>query len=265
MNALAYGRRSTDTQDNTLPMQESLLRAYASTHQMDLADDALYLEDAVSGSIPFALRPRARQLMSRLRTGRYTDVLVHKIDRLGRNALDVLNTLEEMKKLGVRVHVLDLGGQSFDTTSAIGGMIVAVLAFAAQMEVERIRERTQTALADKSRKGELIGTVPYGWDAVETGQVNARGLPVRRLVVNEAEARWVRQMAAWRRAGLAYNQIARRLNARGVPTKNAGRTFRRNGQPRVAQAGWQCGNVARVLQNAHPKRLLRLPAQADAS
>jgi DNA invertase Pin-like site-specific DNA recombinase len=109
--------------------------------------------------------------------------------------MDVQNTIHTLREnLGVRVHIMDLGGHHFDTGHPLSGMIIAVLAYAAQMELERIRERIQTVLDHKTSKGELIGTVPYGYDAVETGAVTSKGVKVRKLVPNETELHWLRQM-----------------------------------------------------------------------
>jgi DNA invertase Pin-like site-specific DNA recombinase len=64
------------------------------------------------------------------------------------------------------------------------------------MELERIRERIQTVLDHKANKGELIGTVPYGFDAVETGAVTSKGVRIRQLIANERERVWLHQMVA---------------------------------------------------------------------
>ncbi|SRR6266540_117385 len=164
----------------------------------------------------------------------------------------------------VRVHIIDLGGQHFDSGHPLSGMIIAVLAYAAQMELDRIRERIRTVLDYKASKGELIGTVPYGYDALETGAVTSKGAKVRRLVPNEAEKHWLWQMAAWRQQGLSYNRIARQLNHLNVPTKQgAGNIIRFRPSHRwpdrravITRGKWQCGNVARVLSSKHTKRLL---------
>ena len=135
--------------------------------------------------------------------------------------------------------------------------------------------------------GELIGTVPYGWDALYRFQDghelrSAKALsgdelrPLQSahgeltscvLAINEIEKTWLRQMLAWRNAGVAYNQIAKRLNAMNVPTKLAEHLNRRSGRDRVTGSSWQCGNVARVLKSKHTGKLLSAlpPHGADPS
>jgi DNA invertase Pin-like site-specific DNA recombinase len=262
--AAIYGRSSTDKQEQSIDAQQSRMLAWANANDFTIEPSAVFLEDDTSGSIPFAQRPKGRMLLALLREGRIRHVIVPKIDRLGRSAMDVLNTIDHLTKAGIRTHIIDLGGQHFDTGSAIGGMIIAVLAYAAQMELERIRERIQTVLDHKASKSELIGTVPYGFDAIETGEVTGKGVKVRRLVPNETEVQWLRQMAAWRQQGLSYSRIARHLNELGVPTKTGGGTVIRykasrrwpNGRVLITRGKWQCGNVARVLNSKQTKRLL---------
>jgi len=61
-----------------------------------------------------------------------------KIDRPGRGAMDVQNTIQTFReKFRVRVHVIDLGGHHFDTGHPLSGMIIAGLAYAAQMPGRR--------------------------------------------------------------------------------------------------------------------------------
>jgi len=265
--AALYGRSSTDKQEQSIDAQQSKMLAWAHANGLVIDPSAIFLEDDTSGSIPFAQRSKGRMLLALLREGHIRHVIVPKIDRLGRSAMDVLNTIDRFTKAGIRTHIIDLGGQHFDTGSAIGGMIVAVLAYAAQLELERIRERIQTVLDHKTSKGELIGTVPYGFNAVQTGAVTSKGIKVRKLVPNEAETHWLRQMATWRQQGFSYARIARHLNQLGVPTKQgAGNQIRYRPTARwpkgrliITRGKWQCGNVARVLKSKHTQRLLTSP------
>jgi len=264
--AALYGRSSTRLQEQSIAAQETNMLDWASVNGFQADPAAVFLEDDTSGAIPFAERPKGAALLRLLREGRHKHLIVPKIDRLGRSAMDVQNTIHTLReKLGVRVHIIDLGGHHFDTGHPLSGMIIAVLAYAAQMELDRIRERIQTVLDHKASKGELIGTIPYGFYAIETGAVTSKGVRVRRLVPNPTEQHWLQQMIEWRRHGLSYNLIARRLNQLGVPTKTgAGNVIHYKPSPRwptgrtlLTTGRWQCGNVARVLNSKHTKRLLK--------
>ncbi len=84
------------------------------------------------------------------------DVLVvTKLDRLGRNAIDVQSTVELLEGKGIRVHCLALGG--VDLTSAAGKMTMGVLAAVAQFERDLLIERTQAGLERTKAAGTKLG------------------------------------------------------------------------------------------------------------
>ena len=161
--AALYGRCSTKLQEQSIAAQETNMLRWISANGFVVDPSAIFLEDDTSGSIPFAERPKGAALLRLLQQGRHRHLVVPKIDRLGRSAMDVQNTMHTLReKLGVRVHIVDLGGHHFDTGHPLSGMIIAVLAYAAQMELERIRERIQTVLDHTASKGEL----PEGFEAI---------------------------------------------------------------------------------------------------
>src|ERR1700683_1016432 len=81
-------------------------------------------------------------------------LIVTKMDRLGRNAIDVAGTAEKLSGMGVRVHCLALGG--VDLTSAAGRMTMGVINAVAQFERDLLIERTRSGLA----RAKAEGTVP---------------------------------------------------------------------------------------------------------
>jgi putative DNA-invertase from lambdoid prophage Rac len=109
--------------------------------------------ETVSGSTPAMERKGFAKLVDRLETG---DVLVvTKLDRLGRNAMDVRGTVERLAADGVRVHCLALGGA--DLTSAAGKMIMGVLSAMAEFERDLLIERTQAGLKRAKAQGKPLG------------------------------------------------------------------------------------------------------------
>ena len=91
-------------------------------------------------------------MVDRLEAG---DVLVvSKLDRLGRNAMDVRSTVERLAKDGVRVHCLALGG--VDLTSAAGKMTMGVIAAVAEFERDLLIERTQAGLTRVKAAGKAL-------------------------------------------------------------------------------------------------------------
>ena len=111
------------------------------------------IAETVSGSTPAMERKGFRKLLDRLE---WDDILVvTKLDRLGRNAMDVRATIERLDELQVRVHCLALGG--VDLTSAAGKMTMAVIAAVAEFERDLLVERTQAGLVRAKAQGKKLG------------------------------------------------------------------------------------------------------------
>ena len=110
------------------------------------------ISETVSGSVATANRKGFSKLMDRMEDN---DVLVvTKLDRLGRNAMDVRATVAALAKTGVRVHCLALGG--VDLTSAAGKMTMGVLNAVAEFERDLLIERTQAGLSRARAEGKTL-------------------------------------------------------------------------------------------------------------
>lgn len=111
------------------------------------------ITETISGSVAAMERKGFAKLMDRLEDG---DVLiVTKLDRLGRNAIDVRSTVERLDAIGVRVHCLALGG--VDLTSAAGKMTMGVISAVAEFERDLLIERTQAGLRRAKLEGKSFG------------------------------------------------------------------------------------------------------------
>lgn len=111
------------------------------------------VKETISGSVAAMERPGFSKLIDRLEEG---DVLiVTKLDRLGRNAMDVRATVERLATSGVRVHCLALGG--VDLTSAAGKMTMGVIAAVSEFERDLLIERTQAGLRRAKAQGRSLG------------------------------------------------------------------------------------------------------------
>ena len=89
----------------------------------------------------------------------WDDVLVvTKLDRLGRNAMDVRKTVEMLAERRVRVHCLALGG--VDLTSPAGKMTMSVISAVAAFERDLLVERTQSGLRRAKAQGKRLGRPP---------------------------------------------------------------------------------------------------------
>lgn len=119
-------------------------------------DKRRIVEESISGSVAASERPGFAKLLDRLEED---DVLVvTKLDRLGRNAMDVRATVEQLAEMGVRVHCLALGG--VDLTSPAGKMTMGVIAAVAEFERDLLIERTQSGISRARAAGKVFGRPP---------------------------------------------------------------------------------------------------------
>lgn len=127
------------------------------------------VEETVSGTLAIARRKGFSRLLDKMERG---DVLiVTKLDRLGRDAIDVSTTVARLEKLGIRVHCLALGGM--DLTSSAGKLTMGVINAVAQFERDLLIERTQSGLARAKALGKPLGR-PTALTTDQQAQVRAR-------------------------------------------------------------------------------------------
>lgn len=111
------------------------------------------IEELISGSVAASERPGFCRVLDRMENG---DVLiVTKLDRLGRNAMDVRKTVEQLAESGIRVHCLALGG--VDLTSPAGKMTMQVISAVAEFERDLLIERTHSGIARARAAGKRLG------------------------------------------------------------------------------------------------------------
>ncbi|MFC5605217.1 recombinase family protein [Variovorax soli] len=176
----AYCRVSTSEQTTANQLQEIAQAGFA-------IQPSRAITETVSGSVPTSERPGFSRLLDKMEAG---DVLVvTKLDRLGRNAMDVRATVEALSGLGIRVHCLALGG--VDLTSPAGKMTMGVIAAVAEFERDLLVERTQAGLARAKAEGKALGR-PSALSAAQVQEV------AQRLAAGEAIAAIARAMGTSR-------------------------------------------------------------------
>jgi putative DNA-invertase from lambdoid prophage Rac len=146
MRVFGYGRVSTA--DQTTDNQRQELETMGHTIQAQR-----WFSDTISGKVPASERPEFSRMLERMEAG---DMLVvSKLDRLGRDMIDVMQTLRALTAQGIRVKVLALGDT--DLTSTAGKAVVGILAVVAEMERDMLVERTQAGLARAKAEGKQLG------------------------------------------------------------------------------------------------------------
>lgn len=152
----AYARVSTFGQSVDAQLHEITAAGFT-------IPDYRIVSETISGSTAAMQRPEFKRLMDRLEPG---DILVvTKLDRLGRDAIDVSSTVAVLSALPVRVYCLALGGT--DLTSSTGQFTMNILNAVAQFERDLLRERTQAGLAAAREKGKRVGRPPALTPATE--------------------------------------------------------------------------------------------------
>ncbi len=206
--AIGYVRVSTEeqaTEGVSLDAQEARIRAYCQMRGLELVD--IVVDAAVSAGKPLSARDGGKRVLESVRSRKARAVVALKLDRLFRNCADCLTVVESWDKAAVALHLVDLGGQAVDTSSAMGRFFLTVMAGAAELERNQVRERTALAMAHKKARGERAGTVPFGFRVGEDGRL---------LVRDEGEQAIIARVRQARQQGRSYRGIQAELKQAGV-------------------------------------------------
>ncbi|ELQ4157462.1 recombinase family protein [Enterobacter mori] len=144
MATFGYGRVSTTQQDT----ENQRLELAQAGWQIDY-----WYADVVSGKVPAVQRKVFSELLSKIRDGE--TLVVAKLDRLGRDAIDVLQTVRALADRDIKVIVQQLG--TTDLTSVAGKLLLSMLAAVAEMERDLLIERTLAGLARAKAEGKKLG------------------------------------------------------------------------------------------------------------
>ena len=148
-HTFAYLRVSTTGQTTDNQLQEIAAAGFK-------VEPRRVVTETISGNVATSQRRGFTRLLDRPEAG---DVLVvTKLDRLGRNVMDVSSTVTKLAELGVRVHCLALGG--VDLTSSTGKLTMSVINAVAEFERDLLIERTQAGLSRAKAEGETLGRPP---------------------------------------------------------------------------------------------------------
>ena len=168
LRAWAYTRVSTLEQaDSNISLDEQQHRIAARCVENRWTLERVYVDAGISGSTPLARRPEGAKLLAAVRPGDV--VIAAKLDRMFRNALDALQTIQTFKRQRISLWLLDLG----DVCNGANELIVTVLAAVAQHERGLISERIREAKANLRRHNRHQGGGrPFGY---RFGAANGHG------------------------------------------------------------------------------------------
>lgn len=189
-----------------------------------------YDDGGISGGT--LARPALQRLLDDVRNGRVDVVVVYKIDRLTRSLADFAKIVEVFDERSVSFVSVT---QSFNTTSSMGRLTLNVLLSFAQFEREVTGERIRDKIAASKKKGMWMGgVVPLGYD-----------VEARRLVINDVEARTVRQLFAAYLELRSLRLLQKRTQELGLTTK----FYTSRSGVTLGGLGFSCGHLRSILTN----------------
>ena len=217
MAVAIYCRVSTEEQRErqSILTQREFGERYSELHKLHV--HALYSDDGISGTVPLELRPEGVRVLRDARAGKFDQLLIFKLDRLGRETRLILNAVAELEKMGVRVRSMT---EEFDTASATGRLMLTMLSGFATHEREQIRERSVAGTRRVAETGAWLGgIVPYGYRKVgekATARLVVSEETIPSLAMSEADVvRKIFHMSAVEKK--SARQIAAHLNTLNVP------------------------------------------------
>ena len=224
-----YTRVSTTMQIDgySLDAQNTKMKAFCDYNEYEIAgeyEDAGKSGKSIEGRIAF------NQMMDDIKSGKdeVSYVLVFKLSRFGRNAADVLATLQVMQDFGVNLICVEDG---IDSSKDAGKLMISVLSAVAEIERENIRVQTMEGRMQKAREGKWNGGfAPYGYSLIDG-----------KLEVNEEEAVAIRTIFdQYVNTDLEANGIAKYLENHGIH-----KIARQNGTNPLFDAAL----IRRIIQN----------------
>lgn len=230
------GHKDSDTAET----QELLLRKFIEGKPY-FSLFGVYVDNGESG-VSFE-RDQFERMMGDVRTGRVDCIIVKDLSRFGRNYIEAGEYLEKVFPfLGVRFIAVNDG---IDTADPLASDILPLHLknLVNDSYARDISKKVRSALRGKQERGEFVGALAaYGY--------RKSGEDKHRLVVDEKTAPVVRDIFAWRLAGLGYRDIARRLNQQGVPSpRQYGYEEGLSKNARFSSMPWGPGTIRNIVKN----------------
>lgn len=200
-----YKRVSTAMQIDgySLEAQRARMKAFADFNDYEIVGE---YEDAGKSGKSIEGRMQFNQMMEDVKSGKdnISYVLVFKLSRFGRNAADVLSTLQVMQDFGVNLICVEDG---IDSSKDAGKLMISVLSAVAEIERENIRVQTMEGRIQKAREGKWNGGfAPYGYQLVNG-----------KLEINEEEAVAIRTIYdQYVNTDIGSNGISKYLENHGI-------------------------------------------------
>jgi site-specific DNA recombinase len=240
-SAVAYCRVSSAQQEEreTIQNQIDFAANYCKLNNIELTH--IYKDDGITGTLPLNERPAGQELLQDAKNGKFTLVLVFKLDRLGRATRVILNAIHDLDSYGVKVRSMT---EPFDTSDASGRFLLTILAGVADLERSNILQRMELGTARAAKEGKYLGgNTPYGYRVDKDGYFEPNHDIIPNINMSEVDV--IQLIYDTALEGVSTVKIADRLNALGVPTLYTLRK-RKSKKPNLK---WLGSTVYRILKS----------------
>lgn len=210
-----YIRVSTHEQAEygfSIEAQKQLLVEYCTNNGLSVYNE--YRDVGISGK-SIKGRSSLQQMLHDAKQGHFQEVIIWKSNRLARNLVDLLHIVDVLKGCGVTVKSLS---EKFDSSTPIGNFTLQMLGAVGQLERHTILENSRLGRKQRDRQGEYCGARILGYNVIPKATCLGKNRESN-LVVNEAEAKLIRQIFQWYADGSGYKEIVNKLNRKGIRTK----------------------------------------------
>src|SRR5215216_605421 len=169
-------------------------------------------------------RPMFQQALARCEAGETGGIVVARLDRFARSAVDALTSIRRLNDAGARLVSVE---DNFDGSTPMGRFAIGILTLIAELELERIKESWSTAVSEAVKRGVHISArVPAGYRKEESG----------RLVRDEPAASAIAELFRRRAVGASWTELARFLEEQGV-------------YPATGNPHWSSNGIATLIKN----------------
>ena len=203
----AYCRVSTDAEEQ-LKSYNSQVKYFTAKieENKDWQLVEVYADAGISG-VTSLKRPGFMQMIDDCMAGKIDIILTKSISRFSRNVVDTLEYVRKLQKKNVAVIFED---ENINTLGMHSELILTVLGSVHEQEIYNISANVKAGLKMKMKRGEMVtGFKTYGYDYDKNS---------KNLVINEDEAKIIRQIFTWYADGVTATEICRRLDSQGILT-----------------------------------------------
>ena len=222
LRVCAYARVSSgkDAMLHSLSAQVSYYQKFIASH-IDWVFCGIYADEAFTGTKE--VRPQFQKMLEECRSGNIDLVVTKSISRFARNTITLLQTVRELKALGVDVYFEE---QNIHTLSADGELMLSILASYAQEESLSASENQKWRIRKSFEAGQIIAAFPklFGYRVVKG-----------KITIDEETAPIVREIFSQFANGASLADIAHRLTDNGVPC--------------IVKGAWSSKKVKLILSN----------------